>query len=248
MPRAALPHPTSFVSHDHHLQLLPRAWDLQFLPWHVVEFESTCSLLSYLIGQVGPARFRAPGLLFRPDLIGEECEGIHEVGSGVRYRWHAISWAYKLSKGCMMASLFFSPFFVTWAESSSSLSTSASVDLRTVFHGRYRCHTVFGAGKRIMAWACFPNVDSCHARNICGGQMVCPGHKTCFWQSSGTFLVSARRGTMLNFATDVQHRRTKRRRHNASLFCQGLRGGGRTRPVENSWTQRTIVLGSITKK
>ncbi|KAL9983907.1 hypothetical protein ACROYT_G006153 [Oculina patagonica] len=29
--------------------------------------------------EVGPARFRAPELLFRPDLIGEECEGIHEV-------------------------------------------------------------------------------------------------------------------------------------------------------------------------
>lgn len=29
--------------------------------------------------QIGPARFRAPELLFRPDLIGEECEGIHEV-------------------------------------------------------------------------------------------------------------------------------------------------------------------------
>ena len=29
--------------------------------------------------QVGQARFRAPELLFRPDLIGEECEGIHEV-------------------------------------------------------------------------------------------------------------------------------------------------------------------------
>lgn len=29
--------------------------------------------------QVGPARFRAPELLFRPDLIGEECEGLHEV-------------------------------------------------------------------------------------------------------------------------------------------------------------------------
>jgi len=28
---------------------------------------------------VGPAKFRAPELLFRPDLIGEECEGIHEV-------------------------------------------------------------------------------------------------------------------------------------------------------------------------
>ena len=31
--------------------------------------------------QVGPARFRAPELLFRPDLVGEECEGIHEVGN-----------------------------------------------------------------------------------------------------------------------------------------------------------------------
>ena len=32
-----------------------------------------------LVFQIGPARFRAPELLFRPDLIGEECEGIHEV-------------------------------------------------------------------------------------------------------------------------------------------------------------------------
>ena len=29
--------------------------------------------------QVGQAKFRAPELLFRPDLIGEECEGLHEV-------------------------------------------------------------------------------------------------------------------------------------------------------------------------
>lgn len=29
--------------------------------------------------QVGQARFRAPEVLFKPDLIGEECEGIHEV-------------------------------------------------------------------------------------------------------------------------------------------------------------------------
>ncbi|RXM95466.1 Alpha-centractin [Acipenser ruthenus] len=29
--------------------------------------------------EIGPARFRAPELLFRPDLVGEECEGIHEV-------------------------------------------------------------------------------------------------------------------------------------------------------------------------
>lgn len=33
---------------------------------------------SYSI-QIGPARFRAPEVLFRPDLIGEECEGLHEV-------------------------------------------------------------------------------------------------------------------------------------------------------------------------
>lgn len=32
-----------------------------------------------LITQIGPARFRAPELLFRPDLIGDESEGIHEV-------------------------------------------------------------------------------------------------------------------------------------------------------------------------
>lgn len=29
--------------------------------------------------QIGPARFRAPEVLFRPDLIGEEYEGLHEV-------------------------------------------------------------------------------------------------------------------------------------------------------------------------
>jgi actin-related protein len=29
--------------------------------------------------KVGPAKFRAPELLFRPDLIGEEFEGLHEV-------------------------------------------------------------------------------------------------------------------------------------------------------------------------
>jgi centractin len=32
-----------------------------------------------LIFQIGPARFRAPEVLFRPDLIGEEYEGLHEV-------------------------------------------------------------------------------------------------------------------------------------------------------------------------
>lgn len=29
--------------------------------------------------QIGPARFRAPEILFRPHLIGEEYEGLHEV-------------------------------------------------------------------------------------------------------------------------------------------------------------------------
>ncbi|ODM91490.1 Beta-centractin [Orchesella cincta] len=28
---------------------------------------------------VGPARFRAPEVLFRPDLLGEECDGVHEM-------------------------------------------------------------------------------------------------------------------------------------------------------------------------
>lgn len=32
-----------------------------------------------LLIQIGSARFRAPEVLFRPDLIGEECEGLHEV-------------------------------------------------------------------------------------------------------------------------------------------------------------------------
>lgn len=37
----------------------------------------TTSLTRY--SQIGPARFRAPELLFRPDLIGDESSGIHEV-------------------------------------------------------------------------------------------------------------------------------------------------------------------------
>jgi centractin len=32
---------------------------------------------------IGPARFRAPEVLFRPDLIGEEYEGLHEVSCAV---------------------------------------------------------------------------------------------------------------------------------------------------------------------
>lgn len=33
----------------------------------------------FIFEQIGPARFRAPEVLFRPDLIGEEYEGLHEV-------------------------------------------------------------------------------------------------------------------------------------------------------------------------
>ena len=29
--------------------------------------------------KVGPSRFRAPEVLFRPDLTGKECEGVHEI-------------------------------------------------------------------------------------------------------------------------------------------------------------------------
>lgn len=29
--------------------------------------------------EIGPARYRAPEVLFKPDLIGEECEGIHQI-------------------------------------------------------------------------------------------------------------------------------------------------------------------------
>lgn len=35
--------------------------------------------ISLFLSQIGPARFRAPELLFRPDLIGDESSGIHEV-------------------------------------------------------------------------------------------------------------------------------------------------------------------------
>ena len=36
-------------------------------------------LTSSCFPKVGPARFRAPELLFQPDLIGDESEGLHEV-------------------------------------------------------------------------------------------------------------------------------------------------------------------------
>ncbi|VDN40865.1 unnamed protein product [Dibothriocephalus latus] len=34
--------------------------------------------------EIGPARFKAPELLFRPDLIGEEFFGIHQVNTVLR--------------------------------------------------------------------------------------------------------------------------------------------------------------------
>lgn len=37
----------------------------------------TCIFVCF--NKIGPARFRAPEVLFHPDLIGEECEGIHEA-------------------------------------------------------------------------------------------------------------------------------------------------------------------------
>lgn len=55
---------------------------------HVTQFFNLGNKISYIPSrmliflfslQIGPARFRAPELLFRPDLIGEECEGLHEV-------------------------------------------------------------------------------------------------------------------------------------------------------------------------
>ena len=35
--------------------------------------------ITSIFAQIGPAKFRAPEVLFQPDLIGEECQGIHEV-------------------------------------------------------------------------------------------------------------------------------------------------------------------------
>lgn len=50
---------------------------LDTVNWATLLPLSLCCYL--LLLQIGPARFRAPELLFRPDLIGEECEGLHEV-------------------------------------------------------------------------------------------------------------------------------------------------------------------------
>ena len=35
--------------------------------------------------EIGKARFRAPEVLFRPDLIGEECSGLHEVINAIQF-------------------------------------------------------------------------------------------------------------------------------------------------------------------
>lgn len=40
--------------------------------------EEACLPRPY-VPKVGPARFRAPELLFQPDLVGDESEGLHEV-------------------------------------------------------------------------------------------------------------------------------------------------------------------------
>ena len=37
------------------------------------------SSCDFFLVQIGPARYRAPEVLFKPDLIGEECEGIHQI-------------------------------------------------------------------------------------------------------------------------------------------------------------------------
>lgn len=60
------------------LDVSRRAW-----PWVAVvllglEEEEACLPQSY-VPKVGPARFRAPELLFQPDLVGDESEGLHEV-------------------------------------------------------------------------------------------------------------------------------------------------------------------------
>lgn len=45
-----------------------------------VEIQESYRLPDGSVLQIGPARFKAPELLFRPDLIGEEYFGVHQVG------------------------------------------------------------------------------------------------------------------------------------------------------------------------
>ena len=53
---------------------------------------------------------------------------------------------------------------------------------------------------------------------------LCPWHIKFVWKSSETFVVSARRATMLpRFATGRQHRRTQSCRHNVASICRDLR-------------------------
>lgn len=46
---------------------------------HLFFFPPGTNPVLQFLSQIGPARFRAPELLFRPDLIGDESSGIHEV-------------------------------------------------------------------------------------------------------------------------------------------------------------------------
>jgi actin-related protein len=39
-------------------------------------------IFSFILFQLSSSRYRAPEVLFNPELIGEECEGIHEILSG----------------------------------------------------------------------------------------------------------------------------------------------------------------------
>ncbi|XP_066149918.1 beta-centractin [Euwallacea fornicatus] len=48
------------------------------------EESGECELINYTLPdgsviKIGQSRFRAPEILFKPDLIGEECDGLHEV-------------------------------------------------------------------------------------------------------------------------------------------------------------------------
>ena len=62
--------------------------------------------------EIGKARFRAPEVLFRPDLIGEECEGLHEVGLDLIFEFEILKLL--LSSGLRQNNVLKFAFFRSW--------------------------------------------------------------------------------------------------------------------------------------
>ena len=108
-----------------------------------------------------------------------------------------------------------------WKEDSVSFHWFAwalSDNYRIVIKGASKTRT--HCGTTFLTWPCSQTLTRIVTRaTFVGETHSVPGQK-CLWKSSETFLVSARRATMLpRFATDGKNRRTQSCRHNVPPFC-----------------------------